>query len=185
MELAAIQNKIYEIRGRKVMIDFDLAELYGTETAQLKRAVKRNIERFEGDDFMFELTNDEYNTLKINSRCQIGISNEKTSRGGVRYAPFAFTELGVAMLSSVLNSNQAIKTNRDIMRAFIAVRQLLTLPVGEVKIQGLINEINEILQRQDKMDIFVYEEFGKIYEIINQFFEQKKLQESRRRPIGF
>ena len=97
MELAIIQSKIYEIRGRKVMLDFDLAGIYGIETAQLKRSVKRNIERFEGEDFMFELTRDEL------SRCQIGTLN-KGRGSNIKYLPFAFTELGIAMLSSVLNS---------------------------------------------------------------------------------
>ena len=115
MELQAIQNKIYEIRGQKVMLDFDLAEMYGTETAQLKRAVRRNIERFEGDDFMFELTKEEL------SRCQFGILN-KGRGSNFKYKPFAFTELGVAMLSSVLNSKTAIEINRNIMRAFVAIR---------------------------------------------------------------
>ena len=91
------------------MLDFDLAEMYGTETAQLKRAVRRNIERFEGDDFMFELTKEEL------SRCQFGILN-KGRGSNFKYKPFAFTELGVAMLSSVLNSKTAIEINRNIMR---------------------------------------------------------------------
>ena len=112
MELQAIQNKIYEIRGQKVMLDFDLAEMYGTETAQLKRAVRRNIERFP-DDFMFTLTIQEFNNLKNNMVCQIGISK----KGGNQYAPFAFTEQGIAMLSSVLRSDTAIKVNISIMRA--------------------------------------------------------------------
>jgi len=126
MDLLPIENLIYEIRGQKIMLDFDLAAVYGTETAQLKRAVRRNIERFEGDDFMFELTNKEWESL----RCQIDISN----KGGIRYLPFAFTELGVAMLSSVLNSDTAIAANRKIMRAFVAIRQLiLNPPVVEVQ----------------------------------------------------
>ena len=95
-DIELIQNKIYEIRGQRVMLDFDLAEMYGIETKNLKRAVKRNLERFEGSDFMFELTEIELQSL----RCNFGTSK----RGGIRYAPFAFTELGVAMLSSVLNS---------------------------------------------------------------------------------
>ena len=137
MDLQIIQSKIYEIRGFKVMLDFDLAEIYGTETAQLKRAVRRNIERFGGDDFMFELTRNEFDNL----RCQIGIS----SWGGTRYMPFAFTELGVAMLSSVLNSKTAIEINRGIMRAFVAVRQMLSIsPDDEVK--ELQNEIKELKQ---------------------------------------
>ena len=107
MELQAIQNKIYEIRGQKVMLDFDLAEMYGTETAQLKRAVRRNIERFP-DDFMFTLTIQEFNNLKNNMVCQIGISK----KGGNQYAPFAFTEQGIAMLSSVLRSGTSHRNHR-------------------------------------------------------------------------
>ena len=94
-DLKIIQEKIYEIRGQRVMLDFDLAEAYGVETAQLKRQVRRNIERFEGDDFMFVVTRDEL------SRCQIGTLNRGRGRN-IKYLPFAFTELGVAMLSSVL-----------------------------------------------------------------------------------
>ena len=99
------------------MLASDLAELYDVETKQLIRQVKRNIDRFEGDDFMFELSNKECNLLKITSRCQ----NGTLKRGAnLKYAPYAFTELGVAMLSSVLRSNTAIKVNREIMRAFVA-----------------------------------------------------------------
>ncbi len=104
----SIRNKIYEIRGQRVMLDFDLANAYGVETSQLKRQVRRNIERFEGDDFMFEVTRDEL------SRCQIGTLDIKRGQN-IKYLPFAFTELGVAMLSSVLKSKVAIKVNRDIM----------------------------------------------------------------------
>ena len=89
-QLQLIQSKIYEIRGQKVMLDFDLAEMYGTETSQLKRSVRRNIERFEGEDFMFEVTREEL------SRCQIGTLN-KGRGSNIKYLPFAFTELGVAM----------------------------------------------------------------------------------------
>ena len=97
MEIQTIQNKIYEIRGQRVMLDFDLAALYQVETKRLKEAVRRNIERFEGDEFMFELTEREYTDL----RPQFASS----SWGGRRYLPFAFTELGVAILSSVLRNN--------------------------------------------------------------------------------
>jgi len=93
------------------MLDFDLAERYGIETKYLKRAVRSNIERFEGEDFMFELTKNEWENL----RCNFCTSNTGSNRGGVRYLPFAFTELGVAMLSSVLNSDTAIKINRGIL----------------------------------------------------------------------
>ncbi len=122
----SIRNKIYEIRGQRVMLDFDLANAYGVETSQLKRQVRRNIERFEGDDFMFEVTRDEL------SRCQIGTLDIKRGQN-IKYLPFAFTELGVAMLSSVLKSKVAIKVNRDIMRAFVVIRRMAaTLPKPDV-----------------------------------------------------
>mgnify|MGYP000672982852 CR=1 len=117
MDIQIIQNKIYEIRGQRVMLDFDLAALYQVETKRLKEAVRRNIERFEGDEFMFELTEREYADL----RSQFASS----SWGGRRYLPFAFTELGVAMLSSVLRSNTAILVNRAIMKAFVAMRNYI------------------------------------------------------------
>jgi len=118
MELSIIQKKIYEIRDQRIMLDFDLAEMYGTETAQLKRAVRRSLERFDGEYFMFELTREEL------SRCQIGTLN-KGRGSNIKYLPFAFTELGVSMLSSVLNSKTAIEINRNIMRAFVAMRNHL------------------------------------------------------------
>ena len=111
MELQTIQNKIHEIRGQKVMLDFDLAEMYGIETRVLKQAVRRNPKRFEGNDFMFELTKEEL------SRSQF-VTLNKGRGNNFKYMPFAFTELGVAMLSSVLNSDIAIEINRNIMRAF-------------------------------------------------------------------
>lgn len=124
MELQVIQSKIYEIRGYRVMLDFDLAEMYGIENKQLKRAVRRNLGRFDGEDFMFELTKEEL------LRCQIGTLNK--GRGThFKYMPFAFTELGVAMLSSVLNSDVAIEINRNIMRAFVAIRQILLNPTTD------------------------------------------------------
>lgn len=116
MQLQIIQSKIYELRGLRVMLDFDLAELYGTETKRLKEAVRRNIKRFPAD-FMFQLTNEEFNNL----RTQFATSN---NQGGNRYLPFAFTEQGVAMLSTVLHSDKAIEVNISIMRAFVFIRQL-------------------------------------------------------------
>jgi len=121
MELQSIQSKIYEIRGQRVMLDFDLAELYQVPTKALKQAVRRNSERFPSD-FMFEITESEYNALKTSLRSQIVTSN----KGGVRYMPFAFTEQGVAMLSSVLRSETAIQVNIAIMRAFVAMRNYIT-----------------------------------------------------------
>ena len=114
-----IEQAIYLIRGEKVMLDRDLARLYGVETKVLNRAVKRNLQRFPSD-FMFQLTDDEANLL----RCQIGTS--KQGRGGRRYLPYVFTEQGVAMLSSVLNSERAVLANIEIMRAFVKLRQMLT-----------------------------------------------------------
>jgi hypothetical protein len=138
MDLSIIQSKIYEIRDFKVMLDFDLAGIYGTETKVLKQSVRRNIERFPSD-FMFELTREEYNFL----RSQI-VTLENGGRGKYsKYQPFAFTEQGVAMLSSVLNSQFAIAANIKIMRAFVAIRQLiLNPPVNEVK--ELKNEVKEL-----------------------------------------
>lgn len=115
-DLIQIQNLIYEIRGCKVMLDSDLAKLYGVETFNLNKAVKRNLSRFP-KDFMFQLTKDEYNSLIF----QIGISNSK--RGGRRFMPYVFTEQGVAMLSSVLQSEQAISINIQIMRTFVQIKQ--------------------------------------------------------------
>ncbi len=138
-QLQLIQSKIYDIRGYKVMLDFDLAEMYGTETKYLKRSVKNNIKRFP-KDFMFELTKDEYESL----RCNFSTSK----RGGTRYMPFAFTEHGVAQLSSVLNSDIAIEINIQIIRAFIAVRQLvLNPPVDRVSVlENQIKELREYIE---------------------------------------
>ena len=119
VDLQMIQRKIYEIRGQRVMLDFDLAELYGIETKYLKRSVKNNIRRFPSD-FMFELTKEEFDSL----RCNFSTSK----RGGIRYMPFAFSEHGVAQLSAVLNSDIAIEVNIQIIRTFVAMRQWITTP---------------------------------------------------------
>ena len=121
-QLQVIQSKIYEIRGQKVMLDFDLASLYGTETKYLKRSVKNNLKRFPSD-FMFELTKEEWDFL----RCSFCTLNEGRGKHP-KYMPYAFTELGVSMLSSILNSELAIEINIGIMRAFVAVRQMIALP---------------------------------------------------------
>ena len=137
--MQVMQSKIYEIRGQRVMLDRDLAELYGIETKRLKEAVRRNIERFEGEDFMIRLTPEEINEL---SRSQFATLN--IGRGyNIKYAPFAFGELGVAMLSSVLKSTTAIEINRNIMRAFVAMKQFLIVP-PESKIERLQNEMKEL-----------------------------------------
>ena len=134
-QLEVIQSKIYDIRGQKVMLDRDLAEMYGVETRALNQAVKRNTDRFP-IDFMFQLTKEEANSLYSSGVFQAGTPQYNFSA----YAPFAFTEQGVAMLSSVLNSDVAIEVNISIMRAFVAVRQLLLSPS--------INPVHELQRHQ-------------------------------------
>ncbi len=134
-DIERIKAQILEIHGQRVMLDCDLAKLYGVETSQLKRAVKRNIERFEGEDFMFEITHDEL------LRCQIGTS----SWGGSRYGAFAFTELGVAMLSSVLRSPLAIAINRSIMRAFVEFRRMANV----IKTENIVSKEDLQIFRQE------------------------------------
>ena len=147
-QLEYIQNLIYFIRGRRVMLDFDLARIYQVETAQLKRQVRRNMERFEGEDFMFELSHEEF------LRCQIGTS----SWGGSRYGAFAFTEIGVAMLSGVLNSKVAVKANRQIMRAFVNYRHLAEIPLAATyidlkkQIEDIKREMNDVLADQNDIN---------------------------------
>lgn len=184
-DLELIQSKIYEIRGQRVMLDFDLAEMYGTETSQLKRAVKRNIERFEGEDFMFELTWEEL------SRCQIGILNKKRGTN-IKYLPFAFTELGVAMLSSVLNSKIAIEVNRNIMRAFVAARQMLSNPVTSPveKLQQEVKELKEYIEEVFADYNDVNEDTRMQLELINETLAELQSNKNREREksrsrIGF
>ena len=178
-QLELIQSKIYEIRGQRVMLDFDLAQMYGTETAQLKRAVRRNKKRFDGEDFMFEVTRDEL------SRCQIGTLNK--SRGSnIKYLPFAF-----AMLSSVLNSETAIETNKGIMRAFVAIRQLIANPPPDKHslLQKEVKELKQYIEEifTDQNDI--NEDTRMQLELINQTLAElqvhQKLSDKPRRPIGF
>jgi hypothetical protein len=163
MELQIIQNKIYDIRGQRVMLDFDLAELYETETRRLKEAVRRNIDRFPVD-FMFELDSKEWNIL----RTQIATS----SWGGARYLPFAFTEQGVAMLSSVLNSPKAIQINIQIVRAFILLRQYA---LGYA-------ELNK------KLELFMLEtniQFNDIYQALTELASKKQPEEKPRNRVGY
>lgn len=182
-QLQIIQNKIYEIRGVKVMLDFDLAELYGIETRVLKQAVRRNPKRFEGEDFMFELTKEEL------SRSQI-VTLNKGRGGNFKYMPFAFTELGVAMLSSVLNSDTAIEVNRGIMRAFVAVRQmLLTPPVDAVaelqsEVKGLKAYIEEVFADYNDINDDTRIQLELINQTLAELQSRKKLE--ARKPIeGF
>jgi hypothetical protein len=135
-----VVNKIYEVRGLKVMLDSDLAELYGVETKVLNQSIRRNIERFP-TDFMFQLTDEEWESL----RSQIVTS--KSGRGGRTYLPNVFTEHGVLMLSSVLNSKQAIQVNIQIVRIFTRIRQLLSENAG---LKFEIEEIKQKVSNQDK-----------------------------------
>ena len=143
-EPATIQSKIYEVRGQRVMLDRDLAELYQVTTGNLNKAVKRNIRRFP-PDFMFQLTKEEFEELKNNLIFQNG-----TSRwGGTRKLPYAFTEQGLAMLSGILNSEIAIDVNISIMRAFVAIRRMAaTLPPSTTDVIQLRKDFEEL-----KLDI--------------------------------
>jgi len=162
-----ISNKIYFIRGQKVMIDRDLATLYGIETRVLKQAVKRNISRFS-EDFMFDLNK----TKTENWKSQIVISNSE--KMGLRYIPTAFTEHGVLMLSSVLKSDKAIQTNIQIMRIFSKVRQML-LDTTEIKVDIL--QIQKKLENHDKNIELVFSYLDELTE--------KKENESERVKIGY
>lgn len=183
-QLEVIQSKIYDIRGQKVMLDRDLAEMYGVETRALNQAVKRNTDRFPVD-FMFQLTDEETEVWKS----QIVMSN--SIKMGVRRNPYVFTELGVAMLSSVLNSKTAIQINMGIMRAFVAARQLLlnppTDPVREL--QSEVKELKEYIEEvfADYNDI--NDDTRMQLELINQTLAelqaQKALADKPRNPIGF
>ena len=179
VDLQLIQSKIYEIRGQRVMLDFDLAQMYGTETAQLKRTVRRNKKRFDGEDFMFEVTRDKL------SRCQIGTLN-KGRGSNIKYLPFAF-----AMLSSVLNSETAIEINKGIMRAFVAIRQLIANPPPDKHslLQKEVKELKQYIEEifTDQNDI--NEDTRMQLELINQTLAElqvhQKLSDKPYRPIGF
>lgn len=179
-QLEIIQSKIYEIRGQRVMLDFDLAEMYGIETRVLKQAVRRNLKRFEGDDFMFEITKEEL------SRSQIVTLNK--GRGhNFKYMPFAFTELGVAMLSSILNSDIAIEINRGIMRAFVALRQMLAAPQSPSELQREIkrlrDDMEEMFADQNDINEDTRAQLDAISMALAELQAQKK--ESPRRKIGY
>ena len=168
MELSIIQSKIRIIRGRKVLLDFDLAEMYGTTTRRLKEQVRRNIKRFAGEDFMFELTKSEIDEL---SRSQIAIL--KKGRGSnIKYPPFAFTELGVAMLSSVLESDKAIEVNRDIMRAFVIMRLYRS-------------ELSELNRKLENFMIETSMQFNEVFQALEELLNQKREIDKPRNPIGF
>lgn len=165
MQLTVIEKKIYEIRGQKVMLDYDLAEMYEVETKVLKQAIKRNVNRFP-EDFMFTLTQKEFQTL----RSQIVTSK----RGGTRYLPSAFTEQGVAMLSSVLNSEKAIEVNIIIIRTFILIREFA------LTYKDLYQKINKLEKKYNS-------NFKEIFHALNLLLTDKQQQEdfAKRERIGF
>jgi phage regulator Rha-like protein len=165
IETISIQHKIFEIRGQKVMLDFDLAQLYEIETKVLKQSIRRNLNRFPSD-FMFELTPDEFTSL----RSQIVTS----SWGGTRYLPFAFTEHGVTMLASILNSDKAININIQIVRAFITLRN------WALNYKELADKIAQLENDNDK-------KFADIYEALNYLVSEKEMEtnQKERKKIGF
>lgn len=169
MELQIIQDKIFEIRGQRVMLDFDLAKLYEVETRALKQAVKRNIDRFPAPDFMFELTREESDTV-----IKLGVSQNVIPSGYNVGSSLimAFPEMGVAMLSSVLKSKKAIQVNISIMRAFVTLRQYA---LG-------YTELNR------KLEEFMVEtnmQFNDIYQALTELASQKEEENKPRRRIGY
>ena len=167
MDLQIIQNKIFEVRSCRVMLDYHLAELYQVETRALKQAVKRNIKRFPSD-FMFVLTKEEANLL-----LSIGVSQNVIPPDynfGVAM-PMAFTEQGVAMLSSVLRSKVAIEVNISIMRAFVLMRQMA---IG----------YEELSRRIEELEVSTDAQFNELYQALTQLLSQSK-QQKERRPVGF
>ncbi len=168
MELEIIKNSIHEIRGKKVILDFELAIMYEVETRVLKQAVRRNIDRFP-TDFMFEITKDEWKAL----RSQIVMF--KNGKGNFpKYLPFAFTEQGVAMLSAVLNSQRAVETSIAIMRAFILMRQWAL-------------SYKELAERLDELEKLHGQRFDDIEQVLNYLIQKdnQKTQQTTRKQVGY
>jgi hypothetical protein len=178
----SIQNRIYEIRGERVMLDFDLANLYEVETRALNQAVKRNIERFP-EDFMFQLKPLEYDLIKQQvkalqkSSSSQSVMMELPQNRTDKYLPYAFTEQGVAMLSGVLRSSIAITMNIAIMRAFVEVRKIL---IGQASLKGQLKELCERLGEHDT-------QLNEIYEAMENLLDEKtfKRKWEDRKQIGF
>lgn len=181
--IKSIQNRIYEIRGERVMLDRDLAALYETETKALNLAVKRNIKRFPVD-FMFQLTKEEYEALRFQIETSdkfdnpLRLQNETSKgRGGTRYLPYAFTEQGVAMLSGILNSDKAINMNIAIMRAFVEVRNVL------LHQHDLKEQLKNIIERLGEHDV----QLNQIYDAMENLLDEKAAERKwdERERIGF
>ena len=181
--IRSIQNRIYEIRGERVMLDRDLASLYQTETKSLNLAVKRNVKRFP-KDFMFQLTKEEFESLrfqietleKADKSLRFQIETSK-GRGGTRYLPYAFTEQGVAMLSGILNSDKAIQMNIAIMRAFVEERRVLLLQ------NDLKQQFKEIKERLGEHDAQLNQIYDAMENLLDEKAAQRKWEERER--IGF
>ncbi|WP_198944496.1 ORF6N domain-containing protein [Robiginitalea sediminis] len=159
-----IIKRIHAVRGQKVMLDRDLAELYGVETKRLKEAVRRNIDRFP-EDFMFEMTKEEL----AHWRSQIASSNP-SDKMGLRYPPFCFTEYGILMLSSVLGSDKAIAVNIQIIKTFVELRKLA-------------NNYQEIMKKIEKMESQYSQQFQEIYQVLQRLIEKPK--DPPRKPVGY
>lgn len=206
-DIEVIKHRIYEVRGQRVMLDRDLAELYNVETRALNQAVKRNIDRFP-DDFLFRLNKNEWTLLKsqivISNNDDIPADNKDvgandgglksqiviSNRGGDRALPYAFTELGIAMLSSVLRSETAIQVNINIMRAFVAIRHAIGAWQGvnlkveqlEHKVDNLNARVDEILHEQNENNMEMAVQISALNDALDQLRE--KPAEPRKR-IGF
>ena len=191
VQIDTIKSSIYEVRGQRVMLDSDLAELYEVEVSQLKRQVRRNIDRFP-EDFMFELTREEYDSL----RCQNGTI--KSGRGQhSKYLPFAFTEEGVAMLSGMLKSKTAVQVNINIMRAFVAIRHAVaSMQLSDLRYEQLSHKVDqlnayveEILHDQNDINQIQEQTNNEIavqIEAINEALDQlRDIKVEPRTPIGF
>lgn len=188
MQLQFIQNKIYEIRGHKVMLDFDLAELYEVETKVLNQAVKRNIDRFPGD-FMFQITRKEW--IQMRSQFVTAYSQDDENQNmnssqfvmssrknrGASYLPYAFTEHGITMLSGILKSEKAIKMNIAIVRAFIALRKFA------IQYADLTEQLKELKEKVGNHD----GQLNQIYEAIENLLDEKAERQTwnERERIGF
>ena len=168
MQIEAIQTKIYEIRGLKVMLDYDLAELYEVQTRVLNQAVKRNIKRFP-NDFMFQLNKNEWGILIS----QI-VTSKTERRGGTQKLPYAFTEQGVSMLSGILNSDKAIDVNISIMRAFVFIRQY------SLTHKDLTAKLHELENKYDT-------QFKDVYDAISYLLDKDKTDtnQKQRKRIGY
>ena len=169
MDLQIIQRKIFEIRGFRVMTDFHLAELYRVETRALKQAVKRNMERFPDNDFMFSLSESESKSL-IDTGVSQNVIPFGYNTGGA--AMPVFTEQGIAMLSSILRSKTAIRVNIAIMRAFVAMRQMI---IG----------YEELRQRIEQLEISTNAQFAEVCQALTELLSKRDAENKPRRPVGF